>query len=148
MDLHLLKWTKNVRRDDGDWAYSPCKVHDLFKLAWRDNEDDARRPEKDDLILLRQRGYVTHLVKILDYKPERESGKGDYDIYRIVEVLWTIDFVHPPASARAEKMFDYSAVLHYEGGNVMKLDELPTFKSRWDIDGGLKGFQTHIQNLL
>jgi hypothetical protein len=25
---------------------------------------------------------------------------------------------------------------------------LPTFKSRWDHDGGLKGFQTHIQSLL
>ncbi|XHR85752.1 MAG: hypothetical protein ACFKPT_16460 [Gloeotrichia echinulata GP01] len=97
-------------RDDDKWAYSRYKVHDLFKLAWKDSEDNARKPEKDDLILLRQRGYVTHLVRVLDYKPEREDWKGDYDIYRIVEVFWTIDFVNPPASAKADKMFDYSAV--------------------------------------
>jgi len=148
ISLHLLKWTKNVKRHDGDWAYSRYKVHDLFKLAWKDNEDNTRKPEKDDLIFLRQHGYVTHLVRVLDYKPEREDWKGDYDIYRIVEVFWTIDFVNPPASVKADKMFDYEAVLHYRGGNVMKLDDLPAFKSRWDHDGGLKGFQTHIQSLL
>jgi len=144
MDLSLLKWTKNVKREDGDWAYSPCKVYDIFKLAWKDNEDNARKPEKDDLILLRQRGYVTHLVKVLDYKPEREDWKGDYNIYRIVEVFWAIDFVTPPESAKADKIFDFPEVIHFQGGNIMKLEDLPTFKARWDKDGGLKAFQTHI----
>jgi hypothetical protein len=33
MDLQGLKWTKNVRRGDGAWAYSQFKVSDLFKRA-------------------------------------------------------------------------------------------------------------------
>lgn len=147
MDLQKLRWTKNVRRDDGTWAYSQFKVSDLFKLAWRDDEANASRPEKGDLILLRQQGYVTHLVRVLDYKAEHEVWQGAYDIYRIVEVLWAINFGNPPVSAKAEAIFDYSGVLAYQGGNIMKLEDLPTFKQRWDHDGGLGGFQTHIQNL-
>jgi hypothetical protein len=148
MDLQDLKWTKNVRRGDGAWAYSQYKVSDLFKLAWKDDEANANRPEKGSLILLRQQGYVTHLVRILDYKAEREVGKGDYDIYRIVEVRWAIDFDNPPVSAKADAMFDYPEVLDYRSGNVMELENLPTFKQRWDDNGGLGGFQTYMQNLL
>jgi hypothetical protein len=124
MDLQDLKWTKNVRRGDGAWAYLEYKVSDLFKLAWKDDETNANRPEKGGLILLRQQGYVTHLVKILDYKAEREVWTGDYDIYRIVEVLWAIDFDNPPVSAKADAMFDYPEVLDYRSGNVMELESL------------------------
>jgi hypothetical protein len=28
------------------------------------------------------------------------------------------------------------------------LEKLPTFRQRWDDDGGLGGFQTYIRNLL
>lgn len=148
MDLQDLKWTKNVKRRDGAWAYSQYKVSDLFKLAWKDYEANANRAEKGGLILLRQLGYVTHLVRILDYKAEREVWRGDFDIYRIVEVLWAIDFDNPPVSAKADAMFDYPEVLDYRSGNVMELESLPTFRQRWDDNGGLGGFQTYIQNLL
>ncbi|MFM6899926.1 MAG: hypothetical protein ACKPKF_22570, partial [Microcystis panniformis] len=114
MDLQYLKWTKNVRRNDGTWAYREYKVSDSFQLAWKDDEVNANKPEKDSLILLRQRGYVTHLVKVLDCKAEREIGKDNYDIYRIVEVLWAIDFDNPPVSAKADAMFDYR--VRYQGG--------------------------------
>jgi hypothetical protein len=146
MDLQALKWTKNVRRNDGTWAYRKYKVSSPFQLEWKDDEVNANKPEKDSLILLRQRGYVTHLVKVLDCKAKREIGKDNYDIYRIVEVLWAIDFDNRPVSAKADKMFDYR--VRYQGGNVMELEKLPTFRQRWDDDGGLGGFQTYIQNLL
>lgn len=145
MNLQRLKWTKNVRRIDGAWAYSQFKVSELFKLAWKDDEANASKPEKDDLILLRQKGYVTHLVRVLDYKPEREFPIADYDIYRIVEVVWSIDCSNPPISAKADVMFGYSEVLSYQGGNIMELKTLTTFKKCWDKDGGLVGFQRHIQ---
>ncbi|WP_046662756.1 hypothetical protein [Microcystis aeruginosa] len=137
MDLQALKWTKNVRRHDGTWAYREYKVSNSFKLAWKDDEVNANKPEKGSLILLRQRGYVTHLVKVLDCKAKREIG---------VEVLWAIDFDNPPVSAKADAMFDYR--VRYQGGNVMELEKLPTFRQRWNDDGGLGGFQTYIQNLL
>jgi hypothetical protein len=69
----------------------------------------------------RQSGYVTHLVKILDYKSEREDWQGDFNIYRIVEVLWVIDWQDPPSSARADEVFGYS-VKAYQGGDVMFLE--------------------------
>jgi len=114
MDLQALKWTKNVRRNDGTWAYRKYKVSDPFQLEWKDDEVNANKPEKGSLILLRQQGYVTHLVKVLDCK--------------------------------AKRMFDYR--VRYQGGNVMELEKLPTFRQRWDDDGGLGGFQTYIRNLL
>lgn len=48
MNLTNLKWTKNIRRADGAWAYSEFKAYHLFKLAWRDNEPNANKPQKDD----------------------------------------------------------------------------------------------------
>lgn len=146
MDLQNLKWTKNVRRADGAWAYSQFKVSELFKLAWKDNEPNANRPEKDDLILLRLQGYVTHLVRVLDYKAEREAWEGNYNIYRVVEVLWAIDFSSPSTSAKADTMFGYPEVLDYRSGDVMELESLPTFRQRWDGNGGLIEFQAHIQS--
>lgn len=150
MNLQHLKWTKNVRPNpaDGGYAYSQFKVSELFKLAWKDDEANANRPDRNDLILLRQYGYVTHLVKVLDHSAEREDWTGDFNIYRIVEVLRMTDCTTPPASARADVIFGYSAVLHYEGGKAMKLEELPTFKESWDSKGGLPAFQEHIKSEL
>lgn len=148
MNLERLKWTKNVKREDGEWAYWRYKADDLFKLAWKDDEANASRPQKSDLILLRQQGFVTHLVKVMDEKPESEDWEGAYNIYRIVEVLWAIDFAHPPASAKADVMFGYPEVLKYMGGNVMELEALPTFNQCWSKKGGLAGLQSHIQSLL
>lgn len=148
MNLQHLKWTKNVRPADGGYAYSQFKVSELFKLAWKDDDDNANRPDRDDLILLRQHGCVTHLVKVLDRSAEREDWQGDYDIYRIVEVLWVTDCTTPPASAKADVIFGYSAVLDYRGGNAMKLEELLTFKETWNSQGGLPAFQEHIKSRL
>ncbi|MCL1491627.1 MAG: hypothetical protein M1G31_12870 [Pseudanabaena sp. Salubria-1] len=78
MNLSRLQWTKNVKPSDG-WAYSEFGVSQLFKLAWKDDEANAKRPDRDDLILLRQHGYVTHLVKVLNRQAEREDWQGNYN---------------------------------------------------------------------
>jgi len=148
MDLHHLQWTKNVRRSDNKWAYSEVEDSKLFKLAWKDDEANANRPDRDDLILLRQNGYVTHLVKVLNRQAEREDWQGDYNIYRIVEVLRAINFSNPPIAAKADEVFGYSAVLNLQGGNVMKLEELPTFKEAWESRGGITAFQDYVQSKL
>ncbi|MDP5337787.1 MAG: hypothetical protein NWQ28_04325 [Nodularia sp. (in: cyanobacteria)] len=148
INLQHLKWTKNVKPANGGYAYSKFKVFELFKLAWKDDEANANRPERNDLILLRQHGYVTHLVKVLDYKSEREDWQGDYNIYRIVEVLWTIDCSNPPVAAKADAIFGYREVLDYQGGKAMKLEDLRTFKEHWDTQGGLLAFQEYLQSRL
>jgi hypothetical protein len=147
MNLQNLQWTKNVRPSDG-WAYMRFKATDLFKLAWKDDEANANRPERYDLILLRQHGYVTHLVKVLDRQAEHDHDPNVFNIYRIVEVVWSIDYSNPPASARAEVIFGYPEVQDYRSGNAMRLDDLPTFKEAWESQGGLLAFQEHVQSSL
>jgi hypothetical protein len=147
MNLQSLQWTKNVRPAEG-WAYNQFKATNLFKLAWRDDEANANRPERYDLILLRQHGYVTHLVKVLNRQAERDDDPNVFNIYRIVEVAWSIDFSNPPASARAEVIFGYPEVQNYMSGDAMRLEELPTFKEAWDSKGGLSAFQKHVQSSL
>lgn len=148
MNLQNLKWTKNIRRPMGQEppAYQPFKVGDLFKLAWRDDEGNASNPQREDLILLRQNSYVTHLVEVLDYKPEREKWQGDFNIYRIVEVLWVIDWNNPSDSAKADEVFDYPVRL--QGGDVMFLETMPTFQQHWQNQGGLTVFQERVRTTL
>lgn len=142
MDLQRLYWTKNVKPIQG-WAYSEFKAGNLFKLAWKDDEDNANSPERDDLILLRQHEYVTHLVKVLDHQAEREDWEGDFNLYRIIEVIWAINSTAPPKSASANVIFGYSAVLDYRGGKVMRLEKLRTFREAWH-QGGISAFQKFV----
>jgi hypothetical protein len=145
MNLERLQWTKNVKDSDG-WAYCEFKKGELFKLAWRNDEANANRLERDDLILLRQLGYVTHVVKVLNRQAEREDWQGEYNLYRIVEVVWAIGSTNPPPSAKADIIFGYPVILM--GGNVMKLEDLPTFKDAWDSRGGIAMFREHVQSKL
>ena len=48
--------------------------------------------------------------------------------------------------SKADAIFAYPEVLDYQGGNAMKLEELPTFQKQWDTKGGLFAFQKHIQS--
>lgn len=80
--------------------------------------------------LHKQNGYVMHFVEVLDYKAEREKWHGDFNIYRIVEVLWVIDWQDPPSSAKADEVFGDS-VKAYQGGDVMFLKTMPTFQKHW-----------------
>jgi hypothetical protein len=147
MNLERLQWTKNVKDTDG-WAYCEFKKGKLFKLAWKDDEANANRLERYDLILLRQQGYVTHIVKVLNRQAERDDDPNVFNIYRIVEVVWAIGNTNPPPSAKAGLIFGYPEVLSYMGGDVMKLEELPTFQKAWDNQGGLLAFQQHVQSKL
>ena len=144
MNLQHLKWTKSINPKDGRlWAYDDFSISHLLKLAWKKGDDiNASKPEREDLILLRQKGYVTHLVKVLDYKPEHESGDSVFNLYRIVEVLWVVDWSKLPESAKADEVFGY--LLHLEGGKVMHLESMPTFQDYWSGRGGLAAFHQQV----
>ncbi|BAQ66608.1 hypothetical protein [Geminocystis sp. NIES-3709] len=154
INLERLLWTKNVRPSNVTWAYMEYGVGQLFKLGWKDKQDNADyfnadRPVRNDLILLRQHGYVSHLVKVLNRQPEYEDFKGNPIIYRIVEIVWKIDSIESPSeNYKADKVFDFPEVLKFMGGNTMKLEELPTFKEAWNHRGGISAFQSHIQSQL
>ena len=146
INLERLLWTKNVLPRDNGWAYCEFKKGELFKLAWKNDEANANRPERYDLMLLRQHGCVTHLVKVLNRQAEHDDDPNVFNIYRIVEVVWAIGNTNPPPSARADVIFGYPEVLSYMGGDAMKLPELPTFTNRWDSE--LSAFQAHVQSSL
>lgn len=149
MNLKNLKWTKNISPQYGEpWAYQEFKAGHPFNLSWKENKLNASKPERADLILLRQKSFVTHLVEILDHDPEQEDWSGPYNIYRKVKVLWVIDWDNQPDSLKSDKLFGYPAVLKYQGGNAMKLEKLPTFKQHWNSEGGLSLFQEKILNAL
>lgn len=150
INISHLKWTKNVKDLSGQpWAYHQFATGQLFKLAWKNNLENANKPEKGDLILLRQRGFVSHLVQVLNRQAERENWQGDFDTYRIVEVFWAIEnWDNPPTVARADELFSYPAVLSYQGGDVMRLQNLPSFQERWQEHGGIEAFQSRVKNNL
>jgi hypothetical protein len=149
MDLTELKWTKNINHqgDDKYWAYQDID-HDLkiFGLHWKkeEYEENALKPKEGQLIILRQRSKITHIVKLLNNTLYKELYDTEFNIYRLVQVVWIADYWSVPPEQ--DMIFGYH--VHLEGGKVMELQTLPTFKNHWDSRGGLAGFQQHILKLL
>ncbi|BAT51289.1 hypothetical protein NOS3756_02120 [Nostoc sp. NIES-3756] len=148
MDITKLKWTKNVTplypRREIEWAYN--QERQTFKLHWRNknkqDEKNAKNPEEGDIILLRQRGKVTHLVKLLDNDFSREppDSISEFNIYRDVEVVWITDnWCNPPS---IDKFFE-PKIQFPRSGKVYRLENLKAYKQRWDKQG-LSHFQQHV----
>jgi hypothetical protein len=147
MDLTKLKWTKNINHqgDDKYWAYHDIDLDlKIFRLNWKtEQEKNALKPEESELILLRQRAKVTHIVKLLDNTLYKELDDGEFGISRWVQIVWIANFSSVPPEQ--DMVFDYQ--VHLQGGKVMKL-ETPTFNQHWGSRGGLVGFQNHVLKTL
>ena len=143
MDLTELKWTKNVNHqgDDKYWAYQNVDpVLNTFKLNWKiEQAENARKPEESELILLRQRTKVTHIVKLLNKTLYNEPSDGEFNISRLVQVIWIADCSSEPPEQNI--VFGYH--VHLQGGKVMRL-ETPTFNKHWGSQGGLVEFQNQF----
>lgn len=147
MDISNLKWTKSITRDDGRWAYSYDELNtdsNFFGLHWKsDSIDNARRPQEKDLIILRQKGKVTHLVELVNnsiYDDEHNEGW----IYRLVRIIWMADvWSNPP---HQKDIFDCEICLM--GGKAIDINNIQTLRERWDYQGGISGFQTHVMKKL
>lgn len=152
MDITKLIWTKNVTplypAKKNDWAYRLEKS--TFKLHWRnkDNQDknNAGKPEEGDIILLRQRGKVTHLVKLRDNDCNLEESelKTEFNIYRHVEIIWiTDDWDNAPS---LDQVF-VSKIKFPRGGKVCRIENLKAYKERWEKQGLAKFQQQVIEQL-
>lgn len=149
MDLTELKWTKNINHqgDDKHWAYEDINTDlKIFALHWKKPEykDNAIRPKEGELIILRQRTKVTHIVKLLNNTLYNDDRDTEFNIYRLVQAVWIADYWSVPPDQDA--IFGYHVPL--QGGKVMELENLPTFKQHWDSRGGLPEFQKHILKVL
>jgi hypothetical protein len=147
MNLTELKWTKNVNHQGNDkyWAYQNVgPVLNIFQLNWKTEQaENALKPEESELIILRQRTKVTHIVKLLNNTLYQETPEGEFGISRRVQVVWIADYWSVPP--KQKMMFGYD--VHLQGGRVMKL-ETPTFNEHWESRGGLVGFQNHVLKAL
>lgn len=153
MDLNGLIWTKNIKPIDGEiWAYEsiPTIYPDLkiFALHWRNlrgrDEKNAGYPLEAELMILRQRSKVTHIVQILNKQlyPDKNAG-NEFNIYRLVQVVWmTNDWDHSPKNDEVFKC----DIKFPQFGKAIKLENIQAFQERWG-KGGL-AFQQHVQNLL
>ncbi|MEH2231903.1 MAG: hypothetical protein V7K71_20155 [Nostoc sp.] len=153
MDLNGLIWTKNVKPIDSEhWAYqSIFTIHPELKilaLHWRnlENRDEinAKTPQEGELMILRQRSKVTHIVKMLNKQlyPDGNAGE-EFNIYRLVQVIWmTENWEHPPEN---NKVFDCS-IYFPPFGKAIKLENLQKFQTRWGKEG--LAFQQHVQSIL
>ena len=144
MDLDHLKWIKYVN-DQGNqpWAYENWKRGDVFPLNWKANQiDNAAKVQCGDLMLLLQKGLVTHLVEVTDDKPRKTDD--EWGVVRQVKVLWVVaDFKHKNDIPRQRDLFGYSP--SYAGGTVKKVENLEDIPSTWH---SLEIFRRHVAGLL
>ncbi|MBD2606609.1 hypothetical protein H6G81_19250 [Scytonema hofmannii FACHB-248] len=147
MDLTELKWTKNINHQDGNkyCAYHIDPDLKIFKLHWKKGqEENALKPKEGQLIILRQRTKVTHIVKLLNNTLYKEPHDTEFNIYRLVQVVWIADYWSVPPDQ--DIIFGFH--VHLQGGKVMELETLPAFKTYWDSRGGLAEFQNHVLKVL
>jgi hypothetical protein len=92
-------WTKLVspKNKDKGWEYSNVNLYFLriFLLNWkRVYQENACQPKAGDLIILRQYGCVSHIVKVMNntlYDDEM-YGEHEYNISRLVQLIWITDW--------------------------------------------------------
>jgi len=151
MNLTQLKWTKNINRKDGEWAY-PRKDNierfTDFKLHWKPDSqksyNNAINAKKGDLAILRQNTKVTHIVEFIDNDEPKEDSENDNNwIYRLVKVIWMPDTDNWAELPHQDDIFDCS--LKLRGGNIMQLENIQSLRQEWNRKGGIIGFQKHIQ---
>ncbi|MDZ4873741.1 MAG: hypothetical protein CLLPBCKN_003137 [Chroococcidiopsis cubana SAG 39.79] len=95
MNLTRLKWTKNVKNQDGRyWAYKDKTEYiepaeNIFGLNWKYNQyENTCKPQKDDFIILRQHARVTHVVRVIDNELYKELTAKEFSFYRMVKTVW------------------------------------------------------------
>ena len=152
IDLTNLKWTKNVNHPDLKiyWSYRYDQIRypflvPEFNLHWKKGGDqDAQRPQKGDMILLRQRTRVTHLVKILDDKPISENN-GEYPIFRRVQLLW-MEKEPWDKAPHQDAVFGFDVELR--GGALKNLDNIKNLVEQFSAHGGITAFHSQISQSL
>ena len=145
MDLTKLKWTKNVNHPKKDWAYSYEDIDfksKVFYLHWtEDSRSNAEIPKEEDLIIIRQRTNITHIVRVLNNTVYSESENLPS---RLVKAVWIAEFWNEPPEE--ESIFGYR--LDYPSGKVLDLETSPKFNEHWNNKGGLSAFKKQVKQKL
>lgn len=158
MNLDNLKWVKNVKHKNTDrhWAYADLNEMvipeaQIFRLHWSSNREDnnAQKPQKNDLALLLQRAKVTHIVEFLDNEVYGNT-QNRWGIYRIVKSVWM-----PLEKSAWENLPHQREIFGFDyvvgDGNIHNLvasNRMPQFHRYWDERGGLEAFYNRLNSQL
>lgn len=148
MDLSNLRSLKAIRpQSDDPYAYADFKRGQFLRLQWKEDKTNAAKAQKNELTLLKQQGYITHLVRIADDSITVEHP-NEWGIYRIAEVLWVADCQNLPDSLKATNVFDFGFE-GIQGGSLMRFETMhSTFQERWPGSEGLAEFHERVNGLL
>ncbi len=158
IDLSRLKWTKNVNNPDV-WVYRHDYIHypylvPEFNLHWAKGEDaNIRKPQEGDLILLRQRTKVTHLVMTLDDQIDNVPTNPTHPLIRRVQVLW---IANEPLNTPDDKIWAnapsqndvFGFDVDLQGGSVMLLENIKSLNETFKDQGWLTAFQKRVAEKL
>jgi hypothetical protein len=145
IDLTNLKWTKNVNHPDPtiQWGYQPNEIRfrflvPEFNLHWKnEQETNANKAQKGDIILICQRTKVTHLVKVLDDQ-SKSVPNGEYSRYRRVQVLWIEQKTWDNAPDQ-----DVFGISHRDG-LLRDLNNMEGVTSKFNPLGGITAFHAQV----
>lgn len=134
-------WTKSVtpKGKDRGWAYSNVNFHflRLFLLNWKlSYKDNACQPKTGDLIILRQYGCVSHIVKVMNdtLYDDRMYDQHEYNISRLVQLVWITDW----NKLTANKDFFGCYMNFPPNGKVYSMEKID----------GFEAFSTNLANVL
>ena len=149
-DSSKLLYIKNVRRSDGDWAYTLKDIQEIggsvesrvFELFWLPTSKGANLASKDDLMILNQQARVTHVVEMLD----DEVRKNESGYFRWVRVVWL------PQKKDWYQLPHQREILSFEpsriGGGAVYSFTSPNFGKFHAAWNNLQDFQKHIFQVL
>ena len=149
-DFSKLLYIKNVRRLDGDWAYTLKDIQEIggsvesrvFELFWLPTSKGAKLASKDDLMILNQQARVTHVVEMLD----DEVRKNESGYFRWVRVVWL------PQKKDWYQLPHQREILSFEpsriGGGAVYSFTSPNFGKFHAAWNNLQDFQKHIFQVL
>ena len=148
MDLTNLKWAKCVTPNNREWAYSHQEIDknsNIFNLHWKlKYQENAEEAKEKDLIVLIQKGKVTHLVKLLDTYAKNDDYNNDEWIYRLVKVIWMADvWSEPPHQTKV-----FGCELSLFNGKVKKLKDITALNEKWNLDNGMTNFYKYVEKQL
>ncbi|MDJ0843744.1 hypothetical protein [Crocosphaera sp.] len=113
----------------------------IFPLGFR-GENANLLHERDALILV-QKGKVTHLVEVLDKSSYQEWGW----YHRLVKVLCWKPHEDWWSLPSAEELLGFEYKIY--SGRPYPLENLQaTYGEKWESNGGLQAFKTHLSEKL
>jgi len=125
-----------------------------FDLHWKTEQDvNIRKPQEGDLILLRQRTKVTHLVMVLDDQIRDAPKSPTHKLIRRVQVLW---MANEPLNTLDAQIWDnapsqndvFGFDIELQGGKAIELDHIKDLNETFKDHGGLTAFQKRVAEKL